>query len=172
MFFSDDMAAVGYMIAYLLLGELPWSHAKSVEEIIAQKQGGELRAQIDEYPELVAFLDSFEKVDTDDIDYEKWIQLFSKAAAKCGNKSEDLLLPFVNSKSVVKRTQAVKEKRIVKEKPVTDKKLTTRKKSAMNKKSTVNRALAMKSQTRSIDALSKKDPKNLAIHNISSKNTL
>ena len=157
MFFSDDLAAVGYMVAYLLLGELPWSHARSVEEIIAQKQSGELRAQISEYPELVAFFDSFEKVNTDNVDYDKWIQFFAKAAAKYGNKSADLLLPFVDDKPVVKEKKAVKEKTVAE------------KKATQNKKATLNHTLVVKSQKQSIDILPQKGSKKSSIQSTSSK---
>lgn len=169
MFFSDDLAAVGYMVAYLLLGELPWSHARSVEEIIAQKQSGELRAQISEYPELVAFFDSFEKVNTDNVDYDKWIQFFAKAAAKYGNKSADLLLPFVDDKPVVKEKKAVKEKQIVKEKKVVKEKPVAEKKATQNKKATLNHTLAVKSQKQSIDILPQKGSKKSSIQSTSSK---
>lgn len=169
MFFSDDLAAVGYMVAYLLLGELPWSHAKSVEEIIAQKQSGELRAQINEYPELVTFFDSFEKVNTDNVDYDKWIQFFAKAAAKYGNKSADLLLPFVDDKPVVKEKKAVKEKQIVKEKKAVKEKPVMEKKATQNKKATLNHTLAVKSQKQSIDILPKKGSKKSLIQSTSSK---
>ena len=168
MFFSDDLAAVGYMVAYLLLGELPWSHARSVEEIIAQKQSGELRAQISEYPELVAFFDSFEKVNTDNVDYDKWIQFFAKAAAKYGNKSADLLLPFVDDKPVVKEKKAVKEKQIVKEKVVKEKTV-AEKKATQNKKATLNHTLVVKSQKQSIDILPQKGSKKSSIQSTSSK---
>ena len=170
MFFSDDLAAVGYMVAYLLLGELPWSHARSVEEIIAQKQSGELRAQISEYPELVAFFDSFEKVNTDNVDYDKWIQFFAKAAAKYGNKSADLLLPFVDDKPVVKEKKAVKEKQIVKEKKAVKEKTVAEKKATQNKKATLNHTLAVKSQKQSIDILPQKGSKKSSIQSTSSKN--
>ena len=168
MFFSDDLAAVGYMVAYLLLGELPWSHARSVEEIIAQKQSGELRAQISEYPELVAFFDSFEKVNTDNVDYDKWIQFFAKAAAKYGNKSADLLLPFVDDKPVVKEKKIVKEKQIVKEKVVKEKTV-AEKKATQNKKATLNHTLVVKSQKQSIDILPQKGSKKSSIQSTSSK---
>ena len=169
MFFSDDLAAVGYMVAYLLLGELPWSHARSVEEIIAQKQSGELRAQISEYPELVAFFDSFEKVNTDNVDYDKWIQFFAKAAAKYGNKSADLLLPFVDDKPVVKEKKAVKEKQIVKEKKAVKEKTVAEKKATQNKKATLNHTLVVKSQKQSIDILPQKGSKKSSIQSTSSK---
>ena len=169
MFFSDDLAAVGYMVAYLLLGELPWSHARSVEEIIAQKQSGELRAQISEYPELVAFFDSFEKVNTDNVDYDKWIQFFAKAAAKYGNKSADLLLPFVDDKPVVKEKKIVKEKPAVKEKKAVKEKTVAEKKATQNKKATLNHTLAVKSQKQSIDILPQKGSKKSSIQSTSSK---
>ena len=169
MFFSDDLAAVGYMVAYLLLGELPWSHARSVEEIIAQKQSGELRAQINKYPELVAFFDSFEKVNTDNVDYDKWIQFFAKAAAKYGNKSADLLLPFVDDKPVVKEKKAVKEKQIVKEKKAVKEKTVAEKKATQNKKATLNHTLVVKSQKQSIDILPQKGSKKSSIQSTSSK---
>ena len=181
MFFSDDLAAVGYMVAYLLLGELPWSHARSVEEIIAQKQSGELRAQISEYPELVAFFDSFEKVNTDNVDYDKWIQFFAKAAAKYGNKSAALLLPFVDDKPVVKEKKAVKEiqivkekkavkeKQIVKEKKAVKEKTVAEKKATQNKKATLNHTLVVKSQKQSIDILPQKGSKKSSIQSTSSK---
>lgn len=169
MFFSDDLAAVGYMVAYLLLGELPWSHARSVEEIIAQKQSGELRAQISEYPELVAFFDSFEKVNTDNVDYDKWIQFFAKAAAKYGNKSADLLLPFVDDKPVVKEKKIVKEKPAVKEKKAVKEKTVAEKKATQNKKATLNHTLVVKSQKQSIDILPQKGSKKSSIQSTSSK---
>ena len=38
MYFSDDISALGYMVASLVLGKLPWEDCKSEEEIQRMKE--------------------------------------------------------------------------------------------------------------------------------------
>ena len=100
MFFSDDVSAVSYVVALLLLGELPWENCKSEEAILKRKQSTTLEEKLKEYPELLDFVTMFRSRNTDEIDYAKWIKLFRTAAQRSSPDGTDTdCLPFLSGTS-------------------------------------------------------------------------
>ena len=93
MYFSDDISALGYMVASLVLGKLPWEDCKSEEEIQRMKEACVIDKALVRFPELRSFISAFRTVLTDDIDYAKWIGVFSSLAKRLEPDQNPHFLP-------------------------------------------------------------------------------
>ena len=93
MYFSDDISALGYMVASLVLGKLPWEDCKSEEEIQRMKEACVIDKALVRFPELRSFISAFRTVLTDDIDYAKWIGVFSSRAKRLAPDQNPHFLP-------------------------------------------------------------------------------
>ena len=93
MYFSDDISALGYMVASLVLGKLPWEDCKSEEEIQRMKEACVIDKALVRFPELRSFISAFRTVLTDDIDYAKWIGVFSSLAKRLAPDQNPHFLP-------------------------------------------------------------------------------
>ena len=93
MYFSDDISALGYMVASLVLGKLPWEDCKSEEEIQRMKEACVIDKALVRFPELRSFISAFRTVLTDDIDYAKWIGVFSSLAKRLEPDQNPYFLP-------------------------------------------------------------------------------
>ena len=93
MYFSDDISALGYMVASLVLGKLPWEDCKSEEEIQRMKEACVIDKALVRFPELRSFISAFRTVLTDDIDYVKWIGVFSSLAKRLEPDQNPHFLP-------------------------------------------------------------------------------
>ena len=93
MYFSDDISALGYMVASLVLGKLPWEDCKSEEEIQRMKEACVIDKALVRFPELRSFISAFRTVLTDDIDYAKWIGMFSSLAKRLEPDQNPHFLP-------------------------------------------------------------------------------
>ena len=101
-FFSDDLAAISYIICKVLLGFLPWEECKSCEEILQMKCSTVLEDSLRDYPELLQFVTVFKDTKTDNINYDDWINLFASKAASLAPKGTNIQFIPVQDHSVIR----------------------------------------------------------------------
>jgi hypothetical protein len=158
------MASVGYLIAQLALGELPWCYCKSNEEITQMKKSNILETKLSSFPELVAYINAFAKTKTDKVDYKKWIKYFSDLATKQNPSIRYNILPFIN-----KRNEVV-SRRITSTDKLPKKETTLMKVSAGNS-TTPSKAKKQKSYATNVTSLDKLTKKEVIPKKVSTGNS-